>query len=224
MDSPKPSEKIWLNSLAQMELENLQSEGVNPTWEQVAKLHILAERVECPKIQKVTATGQPSRVNGLTLWPMTIQAGEWYQWACENLKTDSLVFALIYAHTHARDLDAFGGLYDLDSSYSALKQFKSGLSCTLNEIVIAISELNGDEEGKVEDTEETDMDEVIAFLVAETGIEPEIWKSRVSIKYVNEQIRTLNAIKSEASASMKVEYIEAERALGLAIIEIKRGQ
>lgn len=219
MDTLKPSTTA-LSELALNELQNLQSEGLNPTWEQVVKVNDLCRKIESPKLAIVTATGKPEILQGRKFWPLTLAAAEWYTWAFSELDDIQLAFALLYAHEHARE-DVFADMYDPEYAAKRLSEYKKTLTFTMSEALLLLGQLHEGEESK-ESGKKTDQEELIACIVAKTGIPPEYWKHRVSIDYVIKQIDAINAIDGDANGQ-KAKYIEAEKALGKYLMEIKNG-
>ena len=223
MDKPKSSEKIWLNDLAEVELTSLQNDGINPTWEQVCQINHLCQKVESPSIRAVSATGQPYNLNGRVLWPLTVQAAEWFQWISEEVSDESLLLAgLLLAHERGRDEGAFDSLYDIPAAHKSMTEYKQGMAATLMECMVAINALKADSPEGDGSKEDLNTSELIAFLVAETGIEPDVWKCRVSLAYIVDQIAAINLSK-HGSDAVKTSYINAEKSLGVALMEIRNG-
>lgn len=210
-----------LSDLAQNELQGLVEAGINPTWDQIVWINDLCRKVENPKLTQVSVTGKPERINGRTLWPLTLQAGEWYAWACDQLDEANLLIALSYAHENARKPDAFVGLYDVVESVKVLKEYQSGLNVTISELLKAVHALNDTESEHATDDKSVDREEIIAGLVAKTGIPPDYWMCRVSIDYISAQIDAINDIDGEGQ-TQKSKYIDAEKALGRALMEIRK--
>jgi hypothetical protein len=219
-DSQKPLKKA-LSDLALNELQGLKDDGINPTWDQIVQINDLCRKVETPKLTQVSVTGKPERINGRTLWPLTLQAGEWYAWACDELDEANLLIALSYAHEHAREPDAFAELYDVVESGKVLGQYQKGLNVTISELLKAVHTLNDSDVEPVEDSKQVDREEIIAGLVAKTGIPPDYWKNRVSIDYISSQIDAINDMEGDGNAQ-KSKYIESEKALGRALMEIRK--
>lgn len=220
-DRPKSSVRTYLNPLAQVELNNLTHDGINPTWEQVCRINHLAERVQDPQIQRVTATGTPVRLSDRLLFPLTIQASEWFVWLSEIAPEDYHTAGLLYAHEHARKPSAFCALYDLQTACKALTDYQRDLACTNLEVAVALDQLNGNKEPPKDSEKGVGFEELVASLVAKTGIEPDVWRCRVDLEYITAQVDAIN--RQTDTEAVRDEYLRAEKALGLALIEIRKG-
>lgn len=211
-----------LTPLAQAEIDKLRADGITPTPHEVLHINYLAGRVETPAARLSLARGRPVTVGGATLWPLTLAAADWFDVVGQRLAGRRMqVYALAYAMAH--------GDSKLPSGFvvAALKVYgwARRLRCRMAELVEAVSQVQ--QQDSVLDTGETgpktSPGDISMMLTAMTGIRPEVWEYQCSIAYV---LALLDAIVAQNAAdghSTKHDpRIKAERALGLAIMRIKK--
>lgn len=182
-------------------------------------IHELCKRTESKQIREATATGTPRKLGNKKLWPLTLQSAEWYVWAVAELPEKHHVAALIFAHEKGRDEGAFDEMYDHGYAKSYLRIYARSINARAEEVELVLGELNGTDDG-VENHDDPDFEGAVARLVAETGISPEVWRARVSIGYIVKQIDAINAKNGDDTP--RSDYIQAEKNIGLALLEIRR--
>jgi hypothetical protein len=91
-----------MNGIAQIakkEIEDLRSQGIEPTLEEIIWLNDLGLKVENPAKAIKVAAGSPVQCGGKWLWPFTIQSGAWFDNYAVKLFTsaDMLIWCLGFA-------------------------------------------------------------------------------------------------------------------------------
>jgi hypothetical protein len=98
------------------------------------------------------------------------------------------------------------------------------LSCTLGEIVAAVGAVcYGEDDAACSDEPDAgaDYEQIVAALVAMSGVGPEVWRCRVSASYALRQIAACRKVADGGGPDTTREKIEAERAIGKLLIEIR---
>jgi hypothetical protein len=234
---------------AEAEIRELKAAGITPTLDEIVWINDLSRAVENPNGgEHRHFAGKPSRAGSVWLWPFTIQARLWYEDALEWFDGDVELdfFGLAYALVHGRDPHAFLRLDGYQSAKQAIKAFQKQLDCTRAELSAAIVDvIPADDEiaalekkFEAEDRQKRNIaekkpeavnwDDLIAELVAATGLPADTWRRDYSQDMV---LRILNIVRRQYMAmaggdSKKLDegdpYIIATRRLGIAIKEIKR--
>jgi len=223
-----------LNPRAQAELEDLRDAGIEVTWQDVVTINHLSELVESPQNNMSSARGEPVRVAGAILWPFTLQGCGWWDdhkdWF-EGVNEQTIALAYIMAHGRRASLRA--RLATQPVARRAISAWAKLLTCTMDELLIAVGtvlesmDTVADEVPTQDDEDANDAKgmsdgEMVAYLVANTGIEPDYWERKVSMPYIAEQVRRI--IKqgdADDKPSRHDPRIIAERNLGYAIIQIE---
>ena len=221
--------------MAVVELTDLSAKGVPLSLDDVVWLHRLCSEVESPSCGSTLAAGVPAVVGNVTLWPWTLQGQAWYE-HCARLMPASHydVYIVAYALAHGRIDGAFDSLWGNQAVIkSELDRWRGDINVTLHELSEAVVRVAPIDEDAPEDPlkepagdGETDYAETIAQLVAQTGIEPDVWQRKVCTEFVLAQMAAVFKIKSAEGGSDQLppQEIEANRRLGLAILEIKKRQ
>lgn len=213
-----------MSDLARTELKGLRASGIEPTWDQVIWINDLCRKVERPGILSPAATGKPLTIKGRTFWPFTIQAAEWYGEVVDQLPEHEALIALLYSLEHGRTPNAFTdpNLYDLQQAKKHIKRYSRTLDITLNEAVEVAGLLLSSEPAEGADDANQSTDDMVAWLVTQTGLDAEYWTCRVCLDHAVNCCRMIDQQNSE-KVIPRPEYIQAEKALGRALIKIKRG-
>jgi hypothetical protein len=216
------SRKSSLNEVAAAEIKSLLADGITPTPEEIVRLNDACREAECPTGISPAAIGRPTRLTeGRWLWPFTIAAGEWYEWACDTLPEDYHLAALCYSREHAREEGVFLTLYSLAEAKKALNEYSRGLNATLDEILLAVKE-DVDAPEPQGDVDADGRENIVKLLIALCGGDPDYWLHRVSQRYAIAQMETAIQIAKAGGPNVTVEQAQAERAVGKVLIEIHK--
>ena len=223
-----------LSQLAEAEINDLKEQGIEPTLNEIVWINDLARKVENPDYGKArTAIGRPIPAGGAWLWPFSIQGYLWYTEVQELFDDDDYldVLSMAYSLAHSREVNAFAGLYDYKAVKKAVLKWAKGLTCTHEELLIAVTNLlggydegitlNGEQEEA--DTPDVDYDYIISMLCTKVGNKPDYWLSEISREYVFKLLHTIH-IQEAAENNLPDEndpHINAVRDLGRAILYIK---
>jgi hypothetical protein len=132
-----------LSDRARGELETLKDAGINPTWDQVIQIHSLVEQIKSPSNERLNARGNPVRIPGAILWPLTEQANDWWdnsgiEWF-SGLKEKTRALGYIMAHGRRACLRA--RLASQPVARRAVSVWFRRLPCTHAELMLAVGEV-----------------------------------------------------------------------------------
>lgn len=211
-----------LSELAAAEIEALETEGVRLTALDVCRINALAHRVEAPQSRLALSRGVPVAVGGVYLWPQTLAGAEWFRRIGGELAGIHLqTLALAYAMANGReDLPE-----DIKSAERVVNAWGKKLTCRHAEIVEAIKQVL--EQDERVDTGETgrgaSAGEISVMLSAMTHTPPNVWEYQCSITYALAMLDACIAQNAAEGNSTKFDpRIKAERALGLAVAQIRK--
>lgn len=179
----RESETI-LTGYAEAEIEDLQAEGITLTPAEIVKINALAGAVENPESDLQLARGIPVFVGGVTLWPRTLYALDWYERVGCKVRPPRLRrFALAYSMAYPRG--------QLPSSINAasldVREFSKSLRCTARELDVAMMQCCDDEWEpdlpQRDDDKSMSVGEFSAFLAAATGTGADYWERRCTFTY-----------------------------------------
>jgi len=219
-----------LNAMAEAEIEALQQDGCNVTSADIVMINALSWRVQEPESRRLLARGVPVFVGGVTLWPLTLYADDWYDRVGVAMARKLRHYALAYAMANGRDGSDImhPGKLDCEGRMAAAKVwlFARRLRCTRNELIEAMAQIvNQDkdvEQPPDEDARALTRGDLSATLSGMTGISAEFWERQCAVGYT---FATLDSImrqnQADGKASIDDPRIRAERALGWAIIRIR---
>jgi len=167
------------------------------------------------------ARGNPVAVGGVTLWPLTLAAAEWWATTGERLVSRTIkTWALAYAMAEGRrELP-----HDIPTAYREVLCWGSKLRCRNQELVEAIGLVQ--EQDTIVDTGEkgpkATRGELSLMLTAMTGTRPRVWEYLCSMTYT---FALLDAIvdhnNADGTSSKHDPSTKALRALGLAMARIR---
>ena len=213
-----------LSSYAEAEIETLQAEGVTLTPADIIAINALAWQVETQESRRLLARGIPVSVGGVTLWPLTIYAAEWYDRVGCRMGAQA-TYALAFAMAHGRD----DGALDIEgrAAAKAVKRWTRQLTCTDTELQVAMAQiLDQDREPDLpqrEDGQTMTLGELVASVVAAVGGTADYWERRVSYGHV---LAVVAAIGQQNRADGRPDAndprLRADRALGYAVERIRR--
>jgi len=224
-----------MSSLAKAEIQGLKQAGIEPTLDEIVWLNDLARRVEYPDPPAPLAMGQPVPIGGDWLWPFTIQADRWWRRTLDwfDGREELEAYALAYALAHGRIANAFDYLYTAESAARAIGEWADGLTCSRDELMGAIEKILNKPsvilDGECDDDDDScpgpeDNDEqLVAWLVAGTGLPVEYWVRECSRAYCMAQIRAVQAQSAAfgSKPSLSDPSVAAQRELGRAVLAIK---
>ena len=222
-------------------IAKLRLQGVTDmTPEEIVRLNALCCDVESPSEWLALSRGVPQFAGGATLWPMTVEAGEWYRnTGCRLIGLRMPNYALAYAMAHCyADDDPFGG--GPVRAYARVARWKSKLKCRYAYLMAAASECLRQNEMSDEELPPLDDDDddgkggetysagkIIAHLSALTGIPPQEYERNMAGEYAILCFHRARMIQDRADGvpTKSQQRIDAERAKGLYMREIlkKRG-
>lgn len=187
-----------INDAAQAEIDALLADGIVPTPAECVRISWLGWQVETPEHRLLSARGRPVFVGGVTLWPLTACASDWFRAVGVNLPGRLQEGALAYAMAYGRDsgtaLDVTGR-----AAEKAVESFVARLRCPAAELTEALSQIlaqgETDEQPPPVDGADTPGEmsagDMSAFLTAAAGGPPEMWERQVSMAYILEMMRTV---------------------------------
>jgi hypothetical protein len=215
-----------LSDLARAEIDALEKEGIVVSASDVVLLSALGWAVESPETRRLLARGVPVQVGGVTLWPLSIYASEWFdRVGCHIGGQEAQTYALAYAMAHSYE---GGEAFDLapDEARKALIKWGRGLRCTAKALTLAISDvLRQDEQPEVplRDGKSMSHGEFAAMLATRLPGGYEFWERRCAVGFV---FAALHAMAQQNAADGKPidsdPRLRAERALGLAVENTRR--
>jgi len=137
-------------------------------------------------------------------------------------------YALAYAMAHGREAGEPLAIEGREAEKTVSRWAKS-LTCTFGELNVAISQvLQQDEEAEQPPSEETGgmtIGDLSAFIAATCGGDPDFWERRCAAGYTYAVLAALCRQNSaEGHKTMADPRIKAERALGYAILKIKKSR
>lgn len=209
-----------LESLAAAEIDQLRRDGIEPTAHEIVHIIALVARTNNPRARLSLARGKPVVVGGVTLWPMTLASHVWYEAIGEQLNVDLRVLALAYAMAFGRrELP-----YDIAVVRNTLKEWKRDLRCTEQELIEAISQIQGQARWATDEARHrrkpADAGRISMMLASLTGTDPKIWEYRCTLSYSLAALDTVLA-RAANQDSVDADYIRAEKALGLHLKRIR---
>ena len=213
-----------LCDLAEGEIDGLLAEGIVPTPAEVIAINAAAWGVRSPSNRKELAKGCPVHVGGVWLWPMTIEAGEWYQKTGCKI-TGAEREALAYAMAKGYD---DGNPFVLVDACKSGKSFIATVKATTDAVTLAIDEVlqqmecvemppRDDEGGRT-----MSAGELSQTLAAMTGIDPEFWERRCCFGYAVSMLHTAMQQRNESGKPLPTDpIIQSEIALGWVVEKVR---
>lgn len=232
-----PEEK--LNDLAAREIALLEAEGVRPTAAEVVKLNALGWAIETPCARRELSRGVPAMLcEGVYLWPLTIQASDWFDRVGERIRPSKLfalrhpvlskdlpMLALAYAMAHAY---ADGSAIEIDGEEAAraVMEWASKLKCTADTFRDGIQSVIAQQDAPNIPAEEGSppfsSGEFSAYLAARAGGTPEFWERGCSVGYaVAVFTEILKQAKADGAPLSNDPKLLATRAFGIEAARIR---
>jgi len=227
-----------LSDHAAAEIAALTADGIALTPAEIVRINALSWAVESGENRQRLSRGIPVAVGGAWLWPWTMHGSEWWERVGLSmpsaLQPRAMAYALAFGRSSGSKLDVEG-----EAAESAVMEWAAGLRCRLAELLVAVGRvLDQDEEEEPQDGEgkpqgdkpEDDQrkpgisaGELSAFLCAAVGGPPELWERKVSSGYTLAILRAVvEQNKAEDRPGLDDRALKAERALGLAVAEIRK--
>jgi len=214
-------------------LSQLTAQSISPTPTELVLLMRACERLQRPSgAEDYPAAGRPFRAGDVWLWPFTMQASRWYSrvadWFDAELERAVLAFALAHGRRHG----IFCYLDTFAKAHAAVSEFADELGATVGELDVAIAACLAQLPGHGADTDEDEDDpfqaydsggvDTTALLQMNFGQTAEYWESSVSVRYVNDALRTV-AVQADATGDRmrKIPQQEATGDMGRLMFEIE---
>jgi len=227
-----------LSELASAEIDELRDQGMYPTDQDIVTINALAWEIQNPTNEILSARGEPVRIPGAVLWPLTLQASDWWSDYGKWFTTlDEQTKALGFLMAHGRRVCLRSRLATRSVARRAVFAWGRHLPCTFAQLQIAVGSVleqmrtSGDDTNQADEEpdrtsggepDRTSSGELIAFLVSSTGLDAEYWERRVSVPFINEQVRVIvKQLQVDDKPSKDDPRIIAERNMGFALKEIK---
>lgn len=210
-----------ISPLAEEEIRDMRAKGLKPSDDEIVWINDICRRIERPVIPSPIATGLPVLIPpNIWLWPFTLQAAAWYQWALDYGFDQTAIgpLALAYAFNHSREEGAFLKMYDAPEARRVILEWRKTLACSeaeLSEGILAMINQDVDYPEdpakstvpdflKEQENAKLDSDRYIAKIIAACGGTAEYWSTKVSMKYLITQKRAADRAALAGSDSGKV--------------------
>ena len=214
-----------LCDLTEGEIDGLLAEGITPTPADVVAINAAAWGVRSPHNRMELCKGSPVHVGGVWLWPLTMEAGDWYRRVgcrLDGLEQESLAYAM--AHCYAE-----GEPFVLSGPRKAIKAFVRTIKATPSALTQAISDVLQQMEGvempprdENEHSKTMTEGELSQTLAAMTSIPPDFWERRCSFGYAISMLHTAMQQRNESGKPLPTDpLIQAEIALGWAVEKVR---
>lgn len=208
-----------LSPLTRRALRDFAADGITLTLAEIIWLNERALRVS-DAARRTLDIGCPVRCGERWLWPMTIQSARWLCWIADKVAANELlsIWAVLWAHDHARTQDAFVRMYDLGYAVDVLMEYGKAFPGTTEEIKTAICELRRGTIPQHQDDKDKPgpaafvFDKIAASLCEKYGATPEYWKKEETFATCLDLLR---AAKTQGQANGK-EDIDANSPIGMA--------
>ena len=148
-------ETARLNGYAEATIQGLQADGIKLTPTEIVTINALCWEVETPESRRMLARGIPIDIGGVYLWPQTLYASEWFDRVGSKLRpkwlaTAALAYSMAYSYTAGPELE-FMGL----KAILAVSRWYFSLRCRTAELMVAISQVLGQDEEYEQPAEES---------------------------------------------------------------------
>jgi hypothetical protein len=214
-----------LCDLAQYEIEDLQAAGINPTPAEIVELNALAWGIRSTANEMTLAKGTPSTCGNVMLWPLTIEAGEWYnKFGCviKGMEVEALAYAM--AHCYAD-----GNPFVLTNPRKTIKAWSKTIKATTRTLKTAMDDvlvqMESPEMPPREDDRTFTIGELAAKLSIYTGIPPDYWERQCSIWYGAKMLHFAMEKHNESGKQLESDpIVRATVALGWCVEKIKKSR
>ena len=213
-----------LSSLAEAELDELVAQGVKLTAADIIEINALGWAVESPESRLLLARGIPVYAGGVPLWPLTMQAADWFSRVGLSMKNPDAAMGYAMAHCYSE----WDELYQTGAkAWKAVKAWYKGLHCTNTELLTAMHMVINQEERVHNPIGPNDKlmtpGEFSAFVASTCGGTPDFWERRCAVGYCHAMLVTIAAQnRADGKPFAGDPRMEAERAMGIKIEELKK--
>ena len=212
-----------LCDLAQYEIEDLQAAGITPSPAEIVKLNALAWAVRSTANEMTLAKGNPVTCGNVLLWPLTIEAGDWYNrigCAIKGKAVEALAYAMAHCYSDGEPFTITDPRKAVSRWYRTVKATPAMVSVALDSVLSQME--SPDMPTRLEDHQPS-IGELAAKLAAETGIKPDYWERQCSIKYAVRILHIAMKRKSDTGRPLESDpVIQAQIALGYAVEKIRK--
>jgi len=217
-----------LSDHAAAEIDALAAEGITLTPEEVVRINALSWAVETPGQRMALSRGVPVFVGDVALWPLTMAAHDWISRVGCRMSSATLCrlatcYAMAHAYSDGPELEQDGR-----AAEKAVKAWAAGLRCRMRTLEIAAHQVlsQEDEEKPPADDDAPGMGlgDLAAWLSAATGLPAVEFERRMSFNHALRVFHhtLMRQDQAEGRKTIDTARIDAERAIGLYLIEIRR--
>jgi len=177
-----------LSELARYEIEDLIAEGIQPTPDEIVELSGIGWRLETESTRLYLSRGRPVDCENVRLWPMMLQARDWYKREGAEMKgREKAALGFAMAHCYGGD-DVF--YLSGDKAEQAVIDWQASVAASEDALTVAISQVLMQEEApddppplKTETSTKMEYGDLSAQLVTLCGQTPEYWERKCSHEY-----------------------------------------
>ncbi len=131
-----------LSGHAQARISQLEAEGIRLTPDEIVRINALSWAVTSPGTRMGLSRGVPVFLCGIPLWPLTLQAQDWYERIGCRQKTErrrklALAFAAAHCYRDTAVFDAIGP----EQASGAVKDWARSLHCRMATLEEALSQI-----------------------------------------------------------------------------------
>jgi len=221
-----PTAHTRLSDLAEVEIEGLRAEGIDPTPAEVVAVNAIAHAIATPQARIELARGRPVEVGGATLYPMTMHGHAWFRDTGSTFGNDrTQLRAMAYAMAHGGQDMPTGR----DRAAKAIGVWVAGLHCTEAQLEEAVRQVHDQEDTDLGATDHKGggaLGDLSVTLAAMTRTDPAIWEHRVCLSYATatlERMVELNERDGNAGGAVKNDpRMRAEWIMGRYLQRIRR--
>lgn len=169
-----------VSSQARYELWSLRNQGIALTDDDVCLINALCWEIENPQARRELARGFPVKVGGAVLWPRTVQAVHWFgRVGCDMPDPHA---ALAYSMAFGREPDL------MLAEWPQVERWRDGLTCTSDEMILAIAEVQSQDERDAlpvsKNARDNSVAELSAHMHAIHGGDIDQWERHCSFGYL----------------------------------------
>jgi len=218
--------------LAEYEIEELREDGFEPNLSEIVEINALAWAAQTSDNRISLSRGIPMFAGNVALWPLTLEAGDWYMRISQKLPTEYLnCLALGYAMANCY---SDNGAFDKSKSdtIKAIMAFTVKMKCRHGTLKMAISDVLQQDEnpdmpppikGKEEEDHSLKAGDISLFLAANSSATAEFWESRCSASYTLDMLsKIVSQDKADGKNPQDEDMIKATIAMGWAVEKVKQ--
>lgn len=212
-------EQVKLTDYSAAQIEKLKSSGVNLTPEHILTIAAIGRLVESPSARLDCARGRPVVISGVSLYPLTLAASDWFT-RHQKAMGDYCLHALAYAMAHGRE-----PLPEINVA-RVVKQWASTLKCRLKELDVACQQVlaqDAQPESSNNNKDSMTIGDLSMTMTSICGGSPDVWEYQCSMRYVNELLSHKLAVMAEQDPA-KGRRMEHEKAMAEYVWKVKHGE